>query len=198
MSATIRPGPRRNQCMMPVRGAFTGADRGIFQYRHTLLTRDFRQGDYLRCAVIHPLQKDNEMLSSPPAGDGHQQSILVVDDDGMIVDLLSQWLERHGAKVFRAENGLDAWNLFNNEKIDCVLTDIQMPGLDGKELSHRIRSRSPFIKIAVMSGGETDIARELLKDGTANCFFPKPFDLKNVCKSLIEETGSYYTPSLQQ
>ena len=126
------------------------------------------------------------MLSSQPHLDSASQSILIADDDGMIVDLLAQGFERYGLKVFKAENGLDAWNLFNSEPIDFVLTDIQMPGLNGKELSRRIRNQSPRTKIAVMTGGEIDVAKELLQDGTVNYFFPKPFDLNNICKSFIK------------
>ena len=62
--------------------------------------------------------------------------------------------------------------------------------INGKELSRRIRNHSPRTKIAVMTGGEIDVAMELLKDGTANYFFSKPFDLNSICKSLV---GQYQT-----
>ena len=115
------------------------------------------------------------------------KSILVVDDDSMLVELISLYLEKHGFRVLKAYNGLDAWNLFINNGIDFVLTDLQMPGLNGKVLSHRIRNQSPFIKIAIMTGGENDVAAELLKDGTVDYFFPKPFNIKSICKLLIAE-----------
>lgn len=126
------------------------------------------------------------MPYSPLADDSPIQTILIADDDEMIVDLLTFGFERYGVKVFKAENGIDAWNLFNRETIDTVITDIQMPGLNGKELSRRIRNQSPLTKIAVMTGGKIDIAMELLKDGTANYFFRKPFDLNHLFKSIIE------------
>jgi CheY-like chemotaxis protein len=70
--------------------------------------------------------------------------ILIVDDDELILELLTLAFERCGLKVFKAENGNDAWNLFKSEQMNLVLTDIYMPGLDGKELSRRIRNMSPF------------------------------------------------------
>lgn len=82
-----------------------------------------------------------------------------------------------GLKVFNAGNGLDGWNLFNSEQIDIVLTDIRMPEIDGTELSHRIRNQSPCTKIAVMSGGDADVAIELVNNGTVDYFFTKPFAL---------------------
>jgi DNA-binding response OmpR family regulator len=127
------------------------------------------------------------MAHTTPTFNDPLKSILIVDDDGVIVELLSIIFKKYGFKVFKAGNGLDAWDLFNNENIDFVLTDILMPGLNGKELSHRIRNQSSFTKIAVMTGGETDIANELLNNGIADYFFLKPFDIKNVCKMLTTE-----------
>ena len=118
---------------------------------------------------------------------GSSKSILIVDDDGVILDLLSVMFEKYGFKVFKAENGLDGWNLFRNKDIDFVLTDMMMPGLNGKELSHRIRKQSPLVKIGIMTGRETDVVAGLLKDGTVDYFFTKPFDIKNVCMMLTEE-----------
>jgi DNA-binding response OmpR family regulator len=115
------------------------------------------------------------------------KSILIVDDDSMLVELISLCFERYGFGVLKAYNGLDAWNFFMNNDIDFVLTDLQMPGLSGRELSHRIRNQSPNVKIAIMTGGENDVAAELLRDGTVDYFFPKPFNIKSICKLLIAE-----------
>jgi DNA-binding response OmpR family regulator len=92
-----------------------------------------------------------------------------------------------GFQVFEVDNGIDAWNTFQKEQIDVVLTDINMPGLDGKELSHRIRNQSPSTIIAVMTGGAYDVATDLIEDGTVNYFFPKPLKLIELCKSLMAE-----------
>lgn len=127
------------------------------------------------------------MLPSTLNLNGSSKSILIVDDDGVILDLLSVMFEKYGFKVFKAENGLDGWNLFKNKDIDFVLTDMMMPGLNGKELSHRIRKQSPLVKIGIMTGRETDVVAGLLKDGTVDYFFTKPFDIKNVCMMLTEE-----------
>jgi CheY-like chemotaxis protein len=118
------------------------------------------------------------------------KSILVVDDDQIIVELLSVIFKKYGFIVFNAEDGLEAWNIFNNENIDVVLTDIRMPGLDGRELCYRIREQSPNTKIAVMTGEENDVGTELLNDGKADFFFLKPFDIKNVCEVFMAEDNA--------
>ena len=77
---------------------------------------------------------------------GSSKSILIVDDDRIIVEVLSVMFKKYGFIVFKAEDGLEARDIFNKENIDVVLTDIRMPGLDGRELSYQIRNQSPFTK----------------------------------------------------
>ena len=128
------------------------------------------------------------MLVIPTIYNDHTQSILIVDDNKMILDLLSEvFTKMYDLTVFKAENGLDGLDIFEKECIDIVLTDICMPGIDGIELSKRIRNQSPDAKIAVMTGGDADIAKEILNDGTANFLFMKPFSVSSVCRSLIPE-----------
>jgi CheY-like chemotaxis protein len=126
-------------------------------------------------------------MPSQPIHNDRFPSVLIVDDDGSILDILSEGLEMFGCRVFKAENGIDAWKVFTREPIDLVLTDIRMPGLDGTQLSHRIRNQAPSVKIAVMTGGDAGVAKKLLEDGTANYYFSKPFNLMTVCQSLMAE-----------
>jgi CheY-like chemotaxis protein len=120
------------------------------------------------------------MLSSQSINGKMQQSILIADDDKTIIELLTEVFKRYGLAVFHADNGLDAWKLFNRQPTDFVLTDIKMPGLDGGELSRRIRRQCPLIKIGVMTGGDRDVATQLLNEGTADFYFGKPFNLKQL------------------
>jgi len=127
------------------------------------------------------------MLVTQPIPNHPMKSILIVDDNDMLLDTLTKAFEFFGLKVFKADNGLDGWALFKSEQIDTVLTDIQMPGLNGIELSHKIRSKSPEIKIALMTGHDAAVAKDLLDDGIADHLFLKPFSLISVCKSLADE-----------
>jgi DNA-binding NtrC family response regulator len=126
--------------------------------------------------------------SSSPNINASSKSILIVDDDEIIREVLSRGFENCGFKVFKAENGTDAWILFNSEQIDYVVTDMWMPGVNGMELSRKIKKQSPFTKIALMTGGKTEGVKELIDDGTVDHFFWKPFDIQNICNIFRAET----------
>ena len=115
------------------------------------------------------------------------QSILIVDDDVNILELLAEGFKIHGLNVYKAQNGDDAWKLFKKEQIDAVLSDIRMPGMDGVELSTRIYQQSPRTKIALMTGGDNAVAKEMLDDGIVDHLFEKPFALSYVCKCMAAD-----------
>ena len=118
------------------------------------------------------------------------QSILIVDDEENILELLAEGFKLYGLNVIKAQDGLGAWQHFKSGSIDIVLTDIRMPGLNGIELSSRIRNHSPNTIIAVMTGGDAEIGKKLLNDGLADYFFTKPFAISSVCKTLLMEAQS--------
>ncbi|MFZ0132851.1 MAG: response regulator [Desulfobacterales bacterium] len=115
------------------------------------------------------------------------KTILIVDDDDMIVELLALGFERHGFCVYKALDGLEAWNLFQRERIDVVFTDLRIPGLNGYELVRRIRRRSPDTKIAMTTGGDASVVSQFLSDGVTDYFFPKPYNIKAICKIVTAE-----------
>jgi len=125
------------------------------------------------------------VLTPQPIDRDNIQSVLIIDDDEMILELIAKGFKMYGLKVFKADNGIEGWKIFEKEHIDIVLTDVRMPGLNGIELSLRIRNQSPYTIIAVMTGGNDDVVTELLNDGTVNYLFTKPFALSYVCKSLV-------------
>ena len=125
------------------------------------------------------------MPVTKPKNSGPVQSILIADDDTVILDVLARGFELYGFNVFTAGNGIDCWNLFNDLQVDIVLTDIRMPGdLDGAELACRIREQSPGTTIAVITGGDGEVGSSLLQKGIADYFFKKPCSLIHLCKTL--------------
>jgi DNA-binding response OmpR family regulator len=68
-------------------------------------------------------------------------SILVVEDEEELRNILCMFFKRRKAKVFSASNGEIAFEIVNREKIDVVLSDVRMPGTDGIWLLNKLRER---------------------------------------------------------
>jgi len=81
-----------------------------------------------------------------------QRKILVIDDENYTRSVLADFFREKGFIVYEAINGVEGFEKFKEIKPDIVLTDIQMPVMDGFELTEKIRSHSPAQKIVFLSG----------------------------------------------
>jgi CheY-like chemotaxis protein len=84
--------------------------------------------------------------------------VLVVDDDPDALELFSLVLEQAGAEVTRADNGLTALQVVSERHPDLVITDIEMPRMNGVELTRQLRNRSATkaIPIVIVTGASID------------------------------------------
>ncbi|MDR1358522.1 MAG: response regulator transcription factor [Coriobacteriales bacterium] len=107
------------------------------------------------------------------------KTILVVDDEPKIVEVLCALFESQGFTVFSAENGPRALEIFDRENISLVLLDLMLPGLSGEEVCTAIRrkSRVPVIMLTAKSGEDAMV--EGLRLG-ADDYLTKPFSLKEL------------------
>jgi CheY-like chemotaxis protein len=113
-------------------------------------------------------------------------TILVVDDSPIDRRLASGLLTRAGFTTRLAENGHEALVLLERERSELVVTDLQMPEMDGLELVEAIRSRYPDIPVILMTAnGSEDIAVRALQKGAAS-FVPK----RDLARSLAETIRS--------
>jgi len=79
--------------------------------------------------------------------------VLVVDDEPLLLELTASMLEDLGCEVVTASCGVDALaKLRAEERIEILITDIQMPGLDGYELAEKARRERPELQIILCSG----------------------------------------------
>lgn len=103
-------------------------------------------------------------------------NILLVDDEEDIRDVLSISLEDRGYRIYTAENGQTALELYDRIKPTIVITDIKMPGLDGIELLRKLKQRNPDIEVIMITGhGDLDLAIQSLKL-EATDFVTKPIN----------------------
>lgn len=104
--------------------------------------------------------------------------ILVVDDDFVSRKLIAHILQKQGFEVFMAANGVEALQLRAEHDCHLVITDWEMPAMDGIELTRRIRSetRNGYVYVIIMTGfGEREHLLQAMNAG-ADDFMTKPFD----------------------
>ncbi|NKB32499.1 MAG: response regulator [Pseudomonadales bacterium] len=80
------------------------------------------------------------------------ETILVVEDEPALLDLLSTTLDNHGYQVLVARNAKEALTITQRQSVDLVVSDVILPGLSGTELVELIREREPNMPIVFMSG----------------------------------------------
>ena len=97
--------------------------------------------------------------------------ILVVDDDNTIRLLLRSMLERRGHSVVEAENGAEGLQYYRTAPADLVITDIQMPVMDGLQMIKELRGDFPTAKIIAISGEKGGLAAA---QPLSQCTFEKP------------------------
>jgi DNA-binding response OmpR family regulator len=102
-------------------------------------------------------------------------SLLLIDDEPQVVDLLRDFFEEQGYSVMSALSGRDALVLASLTRPDAVLLDIRMPELQGPEVLRALHELDASISVVMVSGADDeDLARELLRAGAFD-YVRKPF-----------------------
>lgn len=107
------------------------------------------------------------------------KSILIVEDDNNIADLLRLYLEKEGYQATIAADGTQGIDLYRRLRPDLVLLDVMMPGVDGWGVLRAIRQDSQTPVIMLTAKGETTDKVSGLKQG-ADDYITKPFEMKEV------------------
>ena len=107
------------------------------------------------------------------------KSILIVEDDNNIADLLRMYLEKEGYQATIAADGTQGIDLYRKLRPDLVLLDIMLPGVDGWGVLRAIRQDSQTPVIMLTAKGETTDKVSGLKQG-ADDYITKPFEMKEV------------------
>ena len=132
------------------------------------------------CAV------EKEEISVSVGGGG--ETILVVEDQEAVRLFAKAALRQHGYQVIQASDGDQALSVAKQHsgRIDLLLTDVVMPGLNGRELSDRLKEVRPNVKVLFISGYTADVIaqRGILDQGVA--FLHKPFSSDELAAKVRE------------
>ena len=117
--------------------------------------------------------------------------VLVVDDNKGFLILVSKMLSRLGYEVSSADSGENGLSIFRENEFDIVLSDYEMPGIDGVSLACSVKESSPRTPVVIMTGAgkETVFSR---KSNAVDTVISKPFTLAEIgetfrnlsCKAL--------------
>ncbi len=118
------------------------------------------------------------------------KTIMVVDDSSSVRQMMSFTLENAGYEVVEAEDGRDALKKLGDSRINMIVTDLNMPNVNGFELIRSVRSKSKYkyIPIVVLTTEFHDAKKKESKDAGATGWITKPFkpdQLIGVIKKVI-------------
>ena len=134
-----------------------------------------------------------------------EKTLLLVDDEEDIRDILYIPLTDMGYTVYTAENGEAALEIFRSKKPPIVITDIKMPGMDGIELLEMIKNEDPDVEVIMITGhGDMNLAIQSFRDDAVD-FITKPINVTALQtaihraneKILIKQKLKAYTEGLE-
>jgi two-component system response regulator MprA len=111
-------------------------------------------------------------------------TVLVVEDEPAIREVVADLLQDEGYAVRQASDGLQAIDELEVDDVDVVLSDVRMPRLDGPSLARRLRRRGHAVPVVLMSAVNVEV------DLPGVCFLPKPFDRDHLLHVIGSALGA--------
>jgi CheY-like chemotaxis protein len=121
------------------------------------------------------------MTSPPPAE--RPETVLVVEDEDSVRELAVLILEQSGYRVIAVGSGAAALALPPDERIDLLLTDVVMPGLDGPALAERLAAARPGLRVVFVSGYPSDVVLRPC------AFLQKPYSVDQLAAAVRAALG---------
>lgn len=114
------------------------------------------------------------------------QTVLTVDDSRVMRDLLRRALEPAGFRVVQAVDGVDGLRVLDDERPDVIITDINMPNMDGFQLIEAVRGDAsrPRVPILVLSTESDDAKKARARSAGATGWIVKPFQPEKLVQAI--------------
>jgi CheY-like chemotaxis protein len=118
-------------------------------------------------------------------------TILLIDDEEMIIDTGEELLKELGYRVLVAKSGLEAIEVYNNnhKTIDLVIMDMIMPGMGGGEAYDRLKKINPEVKVLLSSGYSINGQATRILNRGCDGFIQKPFNMKQLSEKIHSIIG---------
>ncbi|HEY8022441.1 MAG TPA: response regulator, partial [Thermoanaerobaculia bacterium] len=113
-----------------------------------------------------------------------RMTILIVDDEEVLQDVLTSLVRREGHATLSARTGEEALEILDREEVDLVLLDLMLPGLSGQQVLRQIRQRDPAQVVVVITAySSIESAIDAMREGAFH-YIPKPFKNEEVLLTL--------------
>lgn len=113
------------------------------------------------------------------------RNILIVDDDAVILKIMSDFLVKEGYGVFTAESGEDALRLTSSNDFQVIFIDLLMPKMTGYDLCKKIREKNKDAWICALTGLGSVFRNEECMEAGFDAYYIKPFNIKLMLKDLL-------------
>jgi CheY-like chemotaxis protein len=113
----------------------------------------------------------------------------VVEDEEVVLRLARQVLQGAGYTVLCAKDGDEALQVCGESRVDLVISDMVMPGMSGKELIERVKSRHPAVRAMYMSGYGDSVLTQLGVPSSPEGVLRKPFTPEELTRKVREALG---------
>jgi len=113
-------------------------------------------------------------------------TVLIVDDEAPVRELLTEVMEMEGYDVVVAENGEQALKEFARRNFKAIFTDVGMPGMSGWELARAIRELDNKVPVAVITGWGEAVGSDEQANAEVDWVVSKPFSVDRICEIALE------------
>jgi len=116
------------------------------------------------------------------------KTILLIDDEPMVTDICEMMIKRLGHKVLKAHSGSEGLEIFMAHKtcIDLIISDFNMPGMNGQEVVNTLRIMGHSVKVLLSSGGLSAAQEEEVFANGFHGFLKKPFSMTTLSNTIAE------------
>jgi DNA-binding NtrC family response regulator len=119
-----------------------------------------------------------------------KETILIVEDDRAICEMLGKVLSKQGYCTLKAENGKQEIRMATDNRLDLVVLDLNLPDIEGIHVLKQVKTQNRSTQVIVLTGhGSRETARSAMEIGAFD-FLTKPFDVHDVCDVIKEALTS--------
>ena len=142
----------------------------------------YKYKDNIAGPIIEKFEKETDDSSKI------SKTILLIDDEPMVTDICEMMLKKLGHQVLKAHSGSEGIKIYEvyKNRIDLIISDFNMPGMNGQEVANTIRIMDPGVKVLLSSGGMGAAEEEEILLRGFDGYLNKPYTMNTLSIKIAE------------